>query len=889
MARRAELPDSARCVIIGGGVGGTSIAYHLAELGWDDVVLLERSQLTSGSTFHSAGLVGQLRGSVSLTKMMMHSVELYRRLGEESEFDPGWTECGGIRLASSEERMEELRRQAGWAKTFGLPLELISADEAKELFPLMSTDGVLGGAILPTDGYLDPSQLTFALAEGAREGGARLLTSTRVTGIDVQDGRVTGVRTERGDVRAEVVVIAGGMFSAELGRLAGVRIPVAPMSHQYLITQPFRERDPANPLPTLRDPDLLIYFREEGGGLVMGGYERPCAPAFLADGEQRFDSIPPDFNGRLLEDDWDRFEEIVVNSRRRVPQMEDVKITRMINGPEAFTPDNEFCLGETEVRGLFSAAAFCAHGRAGAGGIGRVMAEWIAEGEPSLDLWHMDIRRFGAQYRSPSYTLKRIRETYETYYDIRYPGHEREAGRPLRMSPATPWHRGHGAAFGEKSGWERVNWYESNAAAGDDSLRPRGWAGRHWSPAIGAEHEACREGVAIFDESSFSKIEIAGAGGAALLERLCDNRVARNVGKITYTQMLNSRGGIECDFTVARLGDELFSIVTGTAFGNHDREWIRRHLADDGSVHVRDVTSHWACFGVWGPRARDVLQPLTPQSLAGGDFPYMTLREITLGDVPVRALRVTYVGELGWELYCPTEYGLTLWRALWEAGQPHGMVAAGYRAIDSLRLRKGYRVRGAGITPDETPYEGGVGFCVKLDKDGGFVGRDALVEAQTEGPRAVLSCLVLEDPRSVALGNEPVRAGGEIAGRVTSGGYGYTVERSIAYAYLPPERAEPGTAVEVEIFGRWVGGEVSREPLLDRKSTRLNSSHLGISYAVFCLKKKKKTSLAFFCRINKNRHLSRDQGPVEWTTRSAAVRNVTRSAYRQICHLSQDS
>jgi glycine cleavage system aminomethyltransferase T/glycine/D-amino acid oxidase-like deaminating enzyme len=814
VAALRELPDAARCVIVGGGVGGTSIAYHLAELGWDDVVLLERNQLTSGSTFHSAGLVGQLRGSVSLTKMMMYSVELYRTI-------PGWVECGGIRLASSEERMEELRRQAGWAKTFGLPLELISASEAQELFPLMSTEGVLGAALLPTDGYLDPSQLTFELAERARAGGARIFTSTRVTGIDSSGGRVRRVRTERGDVECEVAVIAAGMFSAEVGRLAGVRIPVQPMSHQYLVTQPFRERDPSKPLPTLRDPDLLIYFREDGGGLVMGGYERQSAAAFLPGGPARFDQIPPDFNGRLLEDDWDRFEEIVVNSRRRVPQMEDVQVTRMINGPEAFTPDNEFCLGETSVGGLFVAAGFCAHGLAGAGGIGKVMAEWIAGGEPSLDLWHMDVRRFGAQYRSPSYSLKRIRETYETYYDIKYPAHEREAGRPLRMSPANGWHGSHEAAFGEKSGWERVNWYESNAGAGDSGLRPRGWAGMHWSPAIGAEHLACRSGAALFDESSFSKIEVVGPGAAALLERLCDNQVARAVGRLTYTQMLNSRGGIECDLTVARLGEERFSIVTGTAFGNHDREWIRRHLPDDGSVQVHDVTSAWACFGIWGPRSREVLAPLTPQSLLDEDFPYMSVRETTVGDVPVRALRVTYVGELGWELYCPTEYGLTLWRTLWEAGRPFEVVAGGYRAIDSLRLEKGYRVWGADVTPDETPYEGGLGFAVKLDKPGGFIGREALMEARERGPRAVLCCLTLSDPRSVALGNEPVRAGGAVVGRVTSGGYGYSVGRSIAYAYLPPEHAAAGTEVAVEIFGRWVDGEVAEEPLFDPSGERL--------------------------------------------------------------------
>ncbi|MDX6615530.1 MAG: hypothetical protein QOD60_621, partial [Solirubrobacterales bacterium] len=448
---RAEPPASARCVIIGGGVGGVSIAYHLAELGWDDVIVLDRAELTSGSTFHSAGLVGQLRGSVSLTKMMMHSVELYRRLKDESEFDPGWTECGGIRLASSEERMEELRRQAGWAKTFGLPMELISAAEAEELFPLMSTDGVLGAAWLPTDGYLDPAQLTYALADGARRGGAHTFTNTRVTGIEVDKGRVRAVQTDRGRIEAEVVVNAGGMFAAELGRLAGVRVPLLPMSHQYLVTQPFQER-PDPPLPTLRDPDLLIYFREDGGGMVMGGYERRSQPAFLPHGPTGLEQIPPDFNGRLLEDDWDRFEEITENSKKRVPKMDEITVTQLINGPEAFTPDNEFCLGETEVAGFFVAAGFCAHGLAGAGGIGKVMAEWIADGEPSLDLWHMDIRRFGAQYRSPAYTFERIKETYETYYDIRYPNHERQAGRPLRVSPANEAHRALNAAFGEKSG-----------------------------------------------------------------------------------------------------------------------------------------------------------------------------------------------------------------------------------------------------------------------------------------------------------------------------------------------------------------------------------------------------------------------------------------------------
>jgi 4-methylaminobutanoate oxidase (formaldehyde-forming) len=680
----------------------------------------------------------------------------------------------------------------------------------------MSTDGVVGAAYIPTDGYIDPSQLTYALADGARRGGCAIHTSTRVTGIAVRDGRVTGVVTDRGAVEAEVVVLAGGMYAAELGRLAGVRIPIVPMAHEYVVTAPFRERDAGEHLPTLRDPDLLVYFREEGGGLVMGGYERPCAPWSLT-GPGGLDAIPPSFNGQLLQGDPDRLDEIVANAQRRVPAMADARVSALINGPEAFTPDGEFCLGETEVAGLFCAAGFCAHGLAGAGGIGKVMAEWIAGGEPALDLWDMDIRRFGRHYRSPSYTLARAREVYETYYDVKYPGHERQAGRPLRVSPAYGWHAEHDAVFGEKSGWERVNYYASNAAAGAERLRPRGWAGELWSPAIGAEHLATRERAGLFDESSFAKLAVTGPGAAAFLERLCDNRVARDPGRVTYTQMLNRRGGIESDFTVTRLGDEQFQIVTGTAFGQHDLSWLRRHAPADGSVRVDDVTAAWACFALWGPLAREILQPLTPSSLTNADFPYLTAQETVVADVPVRALRVTFVGELGWELYCPAEYGAALWRALWAAGEPLGMVAGGYRAIDTLRLEKGYRLWAADITPDDTPHEAGLSFCVRDDKD--FVGRDALDGAR---PGRRLRCLVLEDARSVVLGNEPVRVGGTLAGRVTSGGYGFSVERSIAYAYLPPD-AGPGTPVEVEVFGRWIPGAVAAEPLFDPRGERIRA------------------------------------------------------------------
>jgi 4-methylaminobutanoate oxidase (formaldehyde-forming) len=492
--------DHARAVIIGGGVGGTSIAYHLAERGWTDIVLVDRAELTSGSTFHSAGLVGQLRSSVTLTTMMMYGTGLYRRLAAETGVDPSWHEVGSLRLASSQERFEELQRQASWAKTFGLPLELITAGEARDRFPLMSTDGVLGAVWLPTDGWLDPSGLAMALAAGARRAGVTIRTHTRVVGIGVERGRVSGVEVELRDgsretIAAEVVVNAGGMFAPEIGRLAGVTVPIIPMAHQYLFTEAVEGVHPG--LPQLRDPDHLVYFREEVGGLCMGGYERNPAPWSL-------DGVPPDFNGRLLAPDLPRFEEIMAGAIARVPAMADARVSRIINGPEGFTPDNEFILGESEVGGLFVAAGFSAHGIAGAGVIGRQVASWIVDGQPELDLWRMDIRRFGPAYRSPGYTLARSIENYATYYDIHYPNEERQSGRPLRTAPTYDQLGALGAAFGEKSGWERPNWFDTNAAAGDETLRPRGWAGQHWSPAIGVEALATRTAAGLFDESSFA-------------------------------------------------------------------------------------------------------------------------------------------------------------------------------------------------------------------------------------------------------------------------------------------------------------------------------------------------------------------------------------------------
>jgi glycine cleavage system aminomethyltransferase T/glycine/D-amino acid oxidase-like deaminating enzyme len=822
----------ARVVIIGGGVGGTSIAYHLTLAGWTDVVLVERAELTSGSTFHSAGLVGQLRGSVTLTRMMMYGAQLYRGLAAETGVDPSWHEVGSIRLASSRARMEELERQAGWAKTFGLPMDLITAREAQDRFPLMSIEGVLGGVWLPTDGWLDPSGLAQALGAGARQRGATIRTGTRVVGITVDPGtptrrtpRVQGVTVEgrdgREEIRADVVVNAGGMFAPEIGAMVGVTVPIIPMAHQYLFTEALEGVHPG--LPQLRDPDNLVYFREEVGGLCMGGYERDPAPWSL-------DGLPSDFNGKLLAPDLPRFEPIMEGAIRRVPAMADARVSRIINGPEGFTPDNEFILGESEVGGFFVAAGFSAHGIAGAGGIGRQVAAWITDGEPELDLWKMDIRRFGPAYRSRRYTLARAIENYATYYDIHYPNEERRAGRPLRTAPAYDELGRLGAVFGEKSGWERPNWFEPNAddarfggRAALEALRPRGWAGEHWSPAIAAEALATRQAVALFDESSFAKLEVTGADALDALQRVAGNDLDRPVGTVVYTQLLDRRGGIQADLTVTRLGDQRFLLVTGTAYGNHDAAWLRTNLPDDGTVQVRDLTSARVCYGLWGPRARDLLAGLTRDDLCDTGFPYLTAREITVGDVPLLALRVTYVGELGWELYAPTEYGRALWDVLWTAGREHGLVAAGYRAIEALRIEKGYRVWSSDITPDETPYEAGLGFAVALEKAVPCQARDALIAAKAAGPTKRLRPLVLDDPRSVCLGNEPVRVDGEIVGRVTTGGYGFAVERSIAYAYLPPAQAAVGTHGEVEVFGEWIGFEVAREPLYDPDNARIRA------------------------------------------------------------------
>lgn len=814
---QSGIPTRAKIVIIGGGVGGTSIAYHLSELGEKGVVLLDRSDLTSGSTFHSAGLVGQLRADPTLTKMNMHSVDLYRKL-EASETPAGWRESGSIKLASSPERMEEIRRQIGWARTFGLDLNEISPRQAQDLFPLIDLKGVVGACYLASDGQVDPSQLAQALAAGARRGGVKIFTHTRVTAIRTSNGHVTHVETDKGTIECEVVVNCGGMFAAEIGRLVDVRVPIVPMSHQYLITENFLPAGTPQ-LPSLRDPDLLIYFRQEVSGLLMGGYERNSR-AWMTDYEN-LDGIPQDFNGKLLPQEWDRFEEIAINSQKRVPKMGEVGVKNFINGPEGFTPDNEFCLGESEVGGFYVAAGFCAHGIAGAGGIGKVMAEWIVAGEPTMDLWHMDIRRFGSSYNSPDFTLKRVTENYEAYYDIHYPGEERQSARPLNKSPIYEWHKEAGAVFGEKASWERVNYYLTNL--GDDECKPYGWAGKHWSSAVRNEHLATRESAGLFDESSFAKCIVRGVKAAEFLNYICANDVVKGIGRTVYTQALNTRGGIESDYTVTQTGDQEFMIVTGTAFGIHDFGWLEKQRREQnfGAVEIEEITTSLACFGLWGPRSREILQTLTSYDLSRENFPFMRSRKITVAGVDLRATRITYVGELGWELYLPIGTGLSVWKEIINVGKEFDMKTCGYRAIESLRLEKGYRAWGVEISTETNPWEAGLGFALSLKKDS-FIGKSALL-ALKENEMRKLVPILFEDIRQVPLGNEPIRVGNEVIGRVKSGGQGYTINKAIGYAYLPTRYSESGTSVEVEFFGDWRQGTVAVEPLFDPTSSRIHS------------------------------------------------------------------
>ena len=811
----AAFPSQARAVVIGGGIIGCSTAYHLAREGWRDVVLLERAKLTSGSTFHAAGLVGQLRASANITRLLKYSVELYGRLEAETGLATGWKSNGGLRLACNAERMIEIERQATMAHSFGLEMELLSPKEAQALWPLMDIADVVGAAYLPTDGQANPSDITQALAKGARTGGVRIVEDCPVTAIRVEHGRVAGVATPEGDIACEVVVNCAGQWAPETGALAGVMVPLQPVQHQYLFTEPIAGVEAG--LPTLRDPDRLTYFKEDVGGLVMGGYEPDPVPWAL-------DGIPEGFNFSLLETDLDHFEQLMEQALIRVPALADAGVKEMINGPESFTPDGNFILGEApEVRGFFVGAGFNAFGIAAGGGAGKALAEWVVGAEAPMDLWIVDIRRFAGLHADQDFVRRRTLELYGKHYTIAWPHEEHESGRPRRVSPLYERLASRGACFGSKLGWERPNWFAP------DGVEPRdqyAMGRQNWFDHVGAEHRAARQAVALFDATSFAKFMLEGRDAEAALGWICANDVAKPPGRLTYTQMCNARGGIECDLTVARITDDAYYIVTGTGFATHDFSWIERHIPAGLDARLRDVTRDYCVFSLMGPRARHVLGAVCDTDLSNDAFPFGTWQTLSIAGAEVRALRITYVGELGWELHLPVAAALEVYETLMAAGQGHGIADAGYRAIESLRLEKGYRAWGADIGPDFTPLEAGLGWAVKLRQNVPFLGREALA-AQRDAPLAKrLACFTVDDPAVVLLGRETIYRDGERVGWLTSGGWGYTVAANIGYGYVrngggvTTEYLEGG-AYELEVATRRVPCELHLGPLYDPKMERV--------------------------------------------------------------------
>jgi sarcosine dehydrogenase len=752
------------------------------------VLLVEKAHLTHGSTWHAAGLVGQLRSKRNLTRLMQNSVALYRTLEHDTGQAIDWHEVGSVRLASSAERWSEMKRAATTARSFGFDMALISAREAQDRFPYITLDGVAGAAWVPSDGYVDPSSLTQALAKGARAGGVRIAQDTLVTGFEYDPGgrRVTRVLTNKTSIDCETVVIAAGIWSREVGRLMGVRIPAAALEHQYVVTEPMKSRDAK--LPTLRDPDHNFYLKPEVGGFAVGGWEMGT-PAFHANG------VPFAFGQELLPPNMERFEEIALATAQRIPAFGELGFKQLINGPIPVSPDGEPIMGQAIERdNVFVACGFTS-GIAAAGGAGRAMTEWIMQGYPEMDLWPFDLRRFGDFHAGGRALHERAVHAYGSYYHLHYPGEELTVARDARRSPLWQRLKEAGAVYGSKFGWERPNWF---APPGVKGIEEPSFEGKpNWFEHVAAEHRAVRERVALFDFSSFSKFEVTGSGAFDALQRIVANDLDRADGAVVYTQLCNERGGIEADLTVVRLAADRFYVVTGSGFGVRDSHWLGSHLPAHG-VNFSEVTSSRAVINVQGPRSRELLARVCDDELSNGAFPYLSARTIRVGYAPVLALRVTYAGELGWELHVPSEYALHLYETLWRAGEDLGVANAGYRAVDSLRLEKGYRYWSSELSPDTNPYETGLGFAVALEK-GDFVGRSALQRVNSEGVKRRLACFLMDG--FVPLhGNEGILHDGRVIDTVTSGGFGHTVGKSIAYGFLPAALARE-TRFEIESFG----------------------------------------------------------------------------------------
>jgi 4-methylaminobutanoate oxidase (formaldehyde-forming) len=807
----AELPSKANVVIIGGGVIGCSMAYHLAKIGFSDVVLLERQQLTSGTTWHAAGLVGQLRTSINMTKLAKYTSELYRGLEDETGQATGYRQCGSISVATNDERFEELQRSASMAKVFDLEVNVIPKDEIVARYPLVNGDDLLGGIHIPSDGYANAIDISQALAKGARNSGAQIFQNTKVTQILHDGSKVSGVSTPDGDIQAQYVVICGGMWSRDLAASVGVNLPLHACEHYYVLFESVEGLDPD--LPVLRDYDACTYYKYDAGKLLVGAFEPTAKPWGM-------DGIAEDFCFDEIAGDFEHFEPVLHDAMQRIPALQNAGIQKFFCGPESFTPDVRYHLGEApELRNCFVSAGLNSIGLQSAGGIGKVMSEWIRDGHPPVDLWEVDVRRNMPFQRNRKYLRERVSESLGLLYATHWPCRQYETARGVRKSAIHDRLVAVGACHGEAFGWERPNWY---APEGVEARYAYSYGRQNWFEHSAAEHRAVREGVGLFDQSSFAKFRLEGRDAVTVLNRVCANDIDREPGRLVYTQWLNERGGIEADLTVTRLDEKTFFIVTAAETEIRDQNWLRQHIPADANCVLTNVTSAMGVISVMGPRSRELLQSLTPADLSHAAFPFATSQEIELGYGIVRASRITFVGELGWELYVPTEFMPGIYDEIVSAGKSFDLVHAGYHALNSLRIEKAYRHWSHDITDEDTPLEAGLDFAVKFDKPGGFIGRDAVRKQQHAGIDKRLLQFKLLDPEPLLYHNEPIWRDDALVGHITSGAYGHSLGGCIGLGYA---HVEPGDDLDgeyaIEVAGTRIPAQASLRPLYDPDNERI--------------------------------------------------------------------
>jgi len=819
VAGKAELPKKTSAVVIGGGVIGCSIAYHLSKIGWSDVVLLERRQLTSGTTWHAAGLIGQLRQSINMTNLARYTTDLYSKLESETGQATGYRQCGSYSLATHAGRLEELKRNASMAKVFDLRVDVMTTGELKERLPLINTEDVLGGIHIPTDGYGNAVDISQALAKGARAGGATIFQDTKVTSIKHDGDRITGVSTDRGDIAADHVVLCTGMWTRDLAASIGVNVPLHACEHYYVLFESVAGLEPD--FPVVRDYDACAYYKFDAGKLLVGAFEPNSRPWGM-------DGIADDFCFDEIAGDFEHFEPILQDAMHRMPALEEAGIQKFFCGPESFTPDVRYHLGPApELQNCFVAAGMNSIGLQSAGGIGKVIAEWMRDGKPPADLWEVDIRRNMPFQRNRKYLRERVTETLGLLYATHWPYHQYETARGIRKSPLYDRLCAAGACHGEAFGWERPNWY----ATGD--ARPEyeySYGRQNWFGHSAAEHKAVRENVGLFDQTSFAKFRLEGAAACDVLNRVCANDIDVRPGRIVYTQWLNENGGIETDLTVTRLSECCFLIITAAETEVRDFGWLQGHIPDDAHCVLTNVTSGTSVISIMGPNSRELLQSLTPDDMSQQAFPFATSREIELGYAIVRASRITFVGELGWELYIPTEFAAGVYDEIVAAGASVGLTHAGYHALNSLRIEKAYRHWSHDITDEDTPFEAGLDFAVKMDKAGGFIGRDALLRQQATGLARRLVQFKLGDPQPLLYHNEPIWQDGNIVGYITSGAYGHTLGGCIGLGYVnsvdgsdPEEQISAGN-FELEIAGTRFPAEASLRPMYDPDNSRVRTT-----------------------------------------------------------------